>query len=74
MVSITPVATQWFDKKRGLALVRLDNFSNFQCFRSLRCCPQGIGGGGSGAGGLLFSNVTRIMLERTSLKWAFLLK
>lgn len=22
MVSITPVATQWFDKKRGLALVR----------------------------------------------------
>lgn len=25
MVSITPVVTQWFDKKRGVALVRIQD-------------------------------------------------
>lgn len=54
MVSTSPIAAQWFGRRRALAL--------------------GIGGAGSGAGGLIFSNVTRIMIEKHGLKWAFLLK
>lgn len=41
-------------------------------FDKKRAVALGLASGGSGAGGLLFSNVVRVMIERNGLKWAFI--
>ena len=50
-VASAPLPSQWFNKRRALAM--------------------GITAAGSGAGGLMFSICTNLMIENISLAWAF---
>lgn len=43
-----------------------------QWFGKKRALASGIVGGGSGVGGLIFSNLSRYLIEHKGLKWAFL--
>lgn len=45
-----------------------------QWFNKRRALAFGIGTGGSGVGGLVFSITTRAAIENISLKWAYIIK
>ncbi|CAD6567853.1 MAG: hypothetical protein CYPHOPRED_002145 [Cyphobasidiales sp. Tagirdzhanova-0007] len=57
----------------GLGLIMVSNQPIVaQWFGKKRGLASGIAGAGSGAGGLIYSNLTRYLLQKKGLRWAFL--
>jgi hypothetical protein len=66
-IPIQPLLAQWFDRKLSFAVV---------CSAHLgldSTDQQGIGAAGSGLGGLILSNVTRVTLEKYGVKWSLII-
>jgi hypothetical protein len=66
-IPIQPLLAQWFDRKLSFAVV--GHHSNLELLTD----QQGIGAAGSGLGGLILSNVTRVTLEKYGVKWSLII-
>lgn len=71
MIPIQPLLAQWFDRRLSFAVVSLDLQDTPRA--DSQADEQGIGAAGSGLGGLVLSNVTRVTLERYGVKWSLII-